>query len=104
MTENCLTELHAWFVQNVLQLNDDTTIFMNIDSNSSYVHNAAARRIAQKWKYGHITHIRRALHWLPVKQCISAYILIQGRTQLVPSLRVRTDHTLQTYKKVEIIM
>ncbi len=35
-----------------------------------YVHNAAARRIALKWKYGHITHIRMALHWLPVKQRI----------------------------------
>ncbi len=32
ITENCLTDLRTWFAQNVLQLNDDKTIFMLIDS------------------------------------------------------------------------
>ncbi len=32
ITENCLTDLHTWFAQNILQLNDDKTIFMLICS------------------------------------------------------------------------
>ncbi len=44
-----------------------------------YVQNAAARLIAQKQNHDHVTHIRRALQWLPVKQrinfkeCVHAY-------------------------------
>ncbi len=32
-----------------------------------YVQNAAKRLIAQKRKYDHVTQIRKALHWLPIK-------------------------------------
>ncbi len=32
ITENCLTDLRTWFAQNILQLNDDKTIFLLIGS------------------------------------------------------------------------
>ncbi len=32
ITENCLTDLRIWFAQNLLQLNDDKTIFILIGS------------------------------------------------------------------------
>ncbi len=35
-----------------------------------YVQKAAARLIAQKRKYHHVTQIRKALHWLPIKHRI----------------------------------
>ncbi len=109
ITENCLTELRIWFVQNFLQPNDDKTIFIVIGSRFKllpeisyiqvgelenapsataanlgvtfdehmtmlfglphcllqkleYVQIAAARLIAQKQIYDHVTHIKRALY------------------------------------------
>ncbi len=43
-----------------------------------YVQNAAAIRIAQKWKYDYVNDIRRALHGTPVKKRIEFNILVQA--------------------------
>ncbi len=44
-----------------------------------YVQNAAARLIAQKRKYDHVTQqIRNALHWLPMKHRIDFKVLVQA--------------------------
>ncbi len=40
-----------------------------------YVQNAAARLIAQKWKYDYVTQIRKVLHWLPIKHRIDFKVL-----------------------------
>ncbi len=44
-----------------------------------YVQNAAARLIAQKRKYDHVTQqIRKVLHWLPMKHRIDFKVLVQA--------------------------
>ncbi len=43
-----------------------------------YVQNAAARLIAQKRKYDHVTQIRKALHWLPIKHRIDFTVLVHA--------------------------
>ena len=43
-----------------------------------YVQNAAARLIAQKRKYDHVTQIRKALHWLPIKHRIDFKVLVHA--------------------------
>ncbi len=63
-----------------------------------YVHNAATRFIAhsKEWKYNHVTHIRRALYWLTIKQRIDfkvfVSVCIKVPIHIVPSLLIRTDH------------
>ncbi len=189
MTENCLTDLHPWFAQNVLQLNDDKTIFMligskfkllheipyiqvgeveitpsakatnlgvtfdehmtteqhvgkvtgqafhqirelgsimkvlNVESTKilvhgfisshldycnallfglphyllqrlQYIQNAAARLIAQKRKYDHVTQIRKALHWLPIKHRIGFKVILHA---------YKAQHNLSTVYLSELI-
>ncbi len=43
-----------------------------------YVQNAAARLIAEKGKYDHVTQIRKALHWLPIKHRIDFKVLVHA--------------------------
>ncbi len=43
-----------------------------------YVQNAAARLIAQKRKYDHVTQTRKALHWLPLKHRIDFKVLVHA--------------------------
>ncbi len=74
-----------------------------------FVHNAAVKLKAQKRKYDHVRDSYQNSHArvTSFEQRINFNVLIgaslQGPIQLVPSTLIRTDHTLQIYKRFEII-
>ncbi len=59
-----------------------------------YVQNAAARFIAQKWKYDHVTQIRKALHWLQIKHSIDFKVSVHA---------YKAQHNLSSAYLLELI-